>query len=118
MNFNRSNSLLSSNKFGYIKTVDNKLISFKEKPTSESAKKYLSNEDKKYLWNSGVLYFKRVKMLDEINNNYSQIVTEVKNILINSEHKDNIINLNKSLYSNIESISIDYGILKSTRMDM
>ena len=99
-------------RFGYIKIENNKFISFKEKPKLESAKKYVSGENKHYLWNSGVLYFKKNIMIEEINRNYSGIISDVKNILINSEHQDNIISLNKSLYSNIESVSIDYGILE------
>jgi mannose-1-phosphate guanylyltransferase/mannose-6-phosphate isomerase len=97
-------------RFGYIKTEDFKLISFKEKPKFESAKKYV--ESGNYLWNSGVLYFDKQTMIDEISKNYASIITESKNIIINSDHTDNIITLNKSLYSNIDSISIDYGILE------
>lgn len=98
-------------RFGYIKIQDNKFVSFREKPKLESVKKYVNGDNKNYLWNSGVLYFKKLIMIDEINKEYSDIISEVKNILINSDHKDNIISLNKSLFSNIESISIDYGIL-------
>ena len=99
-------------RFGYIKTKGNKFISFREKPNLESSQKYIADEEYDYLWNSGVLYFKRESMIEEINKNYNSIIPDVKNTLLNSEHNNNIISLNKNLFSNIESVSIDYGILE------
>ena len=99
-------------RFGYIKTKGTKFVSFKEKPNLESAQKYIADEEYEYLWNSGVLYFKRESMIDEINKNYNRIIPDVKNTLLNSEHNNNIITLNKNLFCNIESVSIDYGILE------
>jgi mannose-1-phosphate guanylyltransferase/mannose-6-phosphate isomerase len=99
-------------RFGYIETKDNKLVSFKEKPNVEVATDYIKNKNEKYLWNSGVLYFKKKTMIDEINKRYQDIISLIKTTIINSSSKDNILSLNKSLYSNIESVSIDYGILE------
>ena len=99
-------------RFGYIETKDNKLVSFKEKPNVEIATEYIKNKNEKYLWNSGVLYFKKKTMIDEINKRYQDIISLIKTTIINSSSKDNILSLNKSLYSNIESVSIDYGILE------
>ena len=100
-------------RFGYINVNGNKLVSFKEKPDSDLAKEYVNNKTNNYLWNSGILFFKSKIMLDEINKNYKNIINQSKLILQNSFFNNNIISLNKSLFSNVESISIDCAILEN-----
>ncbi len=104
------NPYYPATRFGYINVDGNKFVGFEEKPNLEKAKEYIANNN--YLWNSGVLYFKKETMINEIKNYYSKIILDLKNVLQNSEHNNRIITLNKSLFSNIESISIDHGILE------
>ena len=106
------NPYYPATRFGYLKSKNGKLISFKEKPTYDESKTYINSEDNSYYWNSGVLFFKKKIMIEEINKNYKDIVSNMKNIMINSECNDNILSLNNSLYQNIDSVSIDYGVLE------
>ncbi len=100
-------------RFGYINSKDNKLISFKEKPDIDSALEYINNKDSIYLWNTGVLYFKKKVMIDELTNKYNKILIDAKNIVNNSESINNIITLTLEDYEFIEEISIDNSILEN-----
>ena len=100
-------------RFGYINSKDNKLISFKEKPDIESALEYINNKDPIYLWNTGVLYFKKKVMIDDLTNKYNKLLLDVKNIVNNSESINNIITLNQEDYESIEEISIDNSVLEN-----
>ena len=98
-------------RFGYIHVENNNLISFEEKPDNDTAKNYVNKETKDYLWNSGVLYFKNKIMYDLIKEKLN-IIPQVKKVIDNSEFINNILTLNNSLFCNVDSISIDYGILE------
>lgn len=99
-------------RFGYLKSKDGKLISFKEKPTYDESMTYINSEDSSYYWNSGVLFFMKKTMIDEISKNYKDIILNIKTVMINSDSNDSIISLNKSLFENIDSVSIDFGVLE------
>lgn len=100
-------------RFGYIQIDNNKLVKFNEKPNNEDAIKYINSETKDYLWNSGVLFFKNKIMYSEIKRNCNHILEQIKLVINNSEHNDNIISLNKNLFSNVDSLSIDYSVLEN-----
>ena len=116
--------------YGYIK-IDNdprvklnglhKVECFAEKPTIEKAKTYLS--DGNYFWNSGIFVWKTSRILSEIEKHLPslyQTLKEIESILF-EPNKLNKPSIPQSairnpqlltLYSNLESISIDYGIME------
>lgn len=88
--------------YGYIKLGNGKDIykvdSFKEKPSLEVAKSYL--EEGGYVWNAGMLIF-TIKTMDEAFKKYLPKQYE-------------IISKDTSRFNEVESISIDYGIMEKT----
>jgi mannose-1-phosphate guanylyltransferase/mannose-6-phosphate isomerase len=113
--------------YGYIK-VENvpkielnglqKVECFVEKPDLETAKKYVS--DGNYFWNSGIFVWKTSKILSEIQTHLPslyKILKEIESILFepvqpNKPNKPNEPNKLNELYSRLEPISIDYGIME------
>lgn len=105
--------------YGYIETapilsseaetVELKLLQtqgFKEKPTSEAAQKMIATG--RYFWNAGIFIFKVEKMIEYFKA-YSPQIWETINQL-----KPNLSNL-VELYSQMESISIDYEIAEKVK---
>ncbi len=115
-----------------------KVERFVEKPDLETAKIYLTNGH--YFWNSGIFVWKTSKILSEIATHLPQlyrVLTEIdklsklselsqlsgekdktpssdllgleRNSLLNSLNQLDSLN---SLYSSLESISIDYGVME------
>lgn len=111
-----------------------KVERFVEKPDAPTAKKYLS--DGNYYWNSGIFVFKTSKILSEIQThlpNLHQTLKEIESFLFvpdqpNKLNKPNEPNEPNELkqpnkpnsryalcamrYAELESISIDYGIME------
>jgi mannose-1-phosphate guanylyltransferase/mannose-6-phosphate isomerase len=113
--------------YGYIK-IDNsskarmdglfKVERFVEKPNLETAKAYLS--DGMYFWNSGIFVWKTSKILSEIKKylpGLYQALKEIELLLfgppqlnkLNEPKKPNELN---KLYSSLNPISIDYGVME------
>ena len=119
-----------------------KVECFVEKPDLETAKKYLS--DGGYFWNSGIFVWKTSKILSEIKRHLPSLYKTLKDIatllslsdqpdqfndymmLIENETNETnqikfpnpqflIRNRFSELYANLESISIDYGIMERSR---
>jgi mannose-1-phosphate guanylyltransferase / mannose-6-phosphate isomerase len=123
--------------YGYIKVDHSSKIKLKgvlkvecfvEKPNLETAKKYLL--DGNYFWNSGIFVWKTSKILSEIKTHLPPLYKTLKEIdflLFKSDQLDRHNNpvtqlpndvvtskpnkLNE-LYSSLENISIDYGIME------
>ena len=106
--------------FGYIKyNYDDDLKcniveEFKEKPIYEKAREYIESE--KYYWNSGMFIWKITSILK----NYKEFLPEIY------KYKEQIANsirngkdVLQNIYKDVESISIDKGILeKSNKIKM
>jgi mannose-1-phosphate guanylyltransferase/mannose-6-phosphate isomerase len=119
--------------YGYIKIgnsskarVDGlfKVERFVEKPNLETAKAYLS--DGVYFWNSGIFVWKTSKILSEIEThlpNLYQALKEMELVLfepnepkqLNKPNKPNEPGKLNKLYSTLNSISIDYGVMERSR---
>ena len=121
--------------YGYIKVDCTSQIKLKgvlkvecfvEKPNVETARTYLS--DGNYFWNSGIFVWKTSKILSEIKTHLPSLYDSLKKIesLLFSPDKpadpithlpnDQLLN---DLYSRLEPVSIDYGIMeKSTNVLM
>jgi len=130
--------------YGYIKVDPSsrtklnglfKVGRFTEKPDLETAKNYLS--DGNYFWNSGIFVWKTSKILSEIKTHLPSLyktlkeiesllftastlqrndsITQLPNDLMTLRRYDSTTQRLKSLYSSLESISIDYGIMERSR---
>ncbi len=77
---------------------------FVEKPDLQTAESYLC--DSRYLWNSGMFVFKVGTLLEQ----FRKLLPDMYAALEQIDY-DNFSNL-ESIYSGLEKISIDYGILE------
>ena len=85
---------------------------FVEKPNVKIAKSYLRSGN--YYWNSGIFVWKTSKILFEIQAHLPSLYNVLKEIEQNmlSQSQLNSLNSLNRLYSQLESISIDYGIME------
>jgi mannose-1-phosphate guanylyltransferase len=102
--------------FGYLQksqVIENskliKISKFVEKP--ETSKTIYSEE---YLLNTGILLTCPKILIGEINLYEIDLLKYVKKSLDNAKVNQNVIELEKSNYSNCKSISIDYGLLEKS----
>ena len=88
-----------------------KVLEFKEKPDSETAKKYV--ESGEYAWNSGMFIWKASTILKKFEQFLPQIYTDLQKIgaAMGTDEEFNVI---ADVYSQIQSISIDYGIMEKS----
>ena len=84
------------------------VLSFKEKPDLETAKKFL--HEGTYLWNSGMFIAKASAMLDEIQK-YMPRVHEGLMKIKASKFDENVI---KEEFKKFPSLSIDYGVMEKS----
>ena len=121
--------------YGYIRVIQTpkmrsrglcKVKGFFEKPDVKTAKRYLSKGG--YFWNSGIFAFKSSKILSEIQTllpSLYQTLKEIEMILFGSSEPNQLNRSNEpknsitrlpdrlyELYTRLESISIDYGIME------
>ncbi|MFQ6078753.1 MAG: mannose-1-phosphate guanylyltransferase [Thermodesulfobacteriota bacterium] len=85
---------------------------FVEKPDGKSALLYLREGN--YLWNSGIFIFRVEVFLNEVRNylpTLYQGLAEIEGVLDEDRYQKTL----ESVYSNLESISIDYGIMERIR---
>lgn len=102
--------------YGYIKIENksksiNKVISFTEKPDYKKAVSYI--ESGNYLWNSGIFIWS----IDNILSLTKQFLPKTYNILREVPVNENGFDYKilKNIYKNVESISVDYGIMEKTK---
>ncbi|RTK92043.1 MAG: mannose-1-phosphate guanylyltransferase/mannose-6-phosphate isomerase [Rickettsiales bacterium] len=111
------NPTYAEENYGYIEYKQNKVLSFKEKPTKEIAKKYLKSGN--YLWNSGMLCFSVRTFLDEMKKYCPNIFQIVQGALDSSEYMGKInyreVHLNEIIWQEAQTISIDYALLEKTK---
>ena len=106
--------------YGYIKFDKNdagiakQVVEFKEKPDEETAKAYIASGE--YAWNSGMFIWKITSILK----NYKEFLPEIykyKEQIANSIRNEKDVLQN--IYKDVESISVDKGILeKSNKIKM
>ena len=104
--------------YGYIKTDPTagaglqgllKVDRFVEKPNLDTAKAYLS--DGNYYWNSGIFVWKAKKVLLEMEKHLPSLYQTLREMDREATPSDNC----RALYSRLESVSIDYGIMERSR---
>lgn len=109
--------------YGYIESNTSAAIGkgyairrFVEKPNLERAREYLSS--KNYLWNSGMFCGRVDVFLAEFENYASRLLKATNNCLNNSKvdalNNSKIVHLNRELFLQPESISIDYALFEKS----
>lgn len=97
--------------YGYIRAGQKegkvfKVERFEEKPTSTRAEKLF--KDKNYTWNSGIFLFSVKAIMEEAEKHLPALSMALRNI------DPETLNGLDEVYSGIESISIDHGIMEKT----
>lgn len=100
-----------SNIFNNLKSVYN-IKKFKEKPNLKVATKYI--KAKRFLWNTGWFIFDPNTMLDLFQKYLPKHYKALKAIEQNID-SDNYNKILEKEFKNLESISIDYGIIEKTK---
>ena len=100
--------------YGYIKFKKSgenvlKVLEFKEKPDEATAKKYV--ESGEYAWNSGMFIWKASTILKHFEKLLPNIYADLCKIgdVMNTAEEASAI---EKIYPQIESISVDYGIME------
>lgn len=96
---------------GTVATKALKVEEFKEKPDLETAKTYVASGN--YAWNSGMFIWKASTILKNFEKFLPEIYADLTKIgeAMNTEDEQFVIN---EVYPQIQSISIDYGIMEKS----
>ena len=103
--------------YGYIQIEENdngdlySVLNFAEKPNLETAKRFLESGD--FYWNSGMFIWRTSVILNEIKKYLPDLYEGLKKIesKIGTEEFDETL---VSVYGQLRSISIDYGIMEKS----
>jgi len=98
--------------YGYIEAEGENVISFKEKPDENTAKKYTASG--KYYWNSGMFAFKAKTFLEELKNYSEEIFTASEKAFEKRETENKTTKILKSFMEKIPSKSIDYAVMEKS----
>ncbi|WP_413290385.1 mannose-1-phosphate guanylyltransferase/mannose-6-phosphate isomerase [Bdellovibrio sp. HCB337] len=96
--------------YGYIQKdkASNKVLKFHEKPSLETAEKFLASGD--FFWNAGMFIFKAKVMLEK----FQKLQPDIYKIA--SQLKADLSNLDE-VYAQFPNISIDYAIMEKLSSD-
>jgi len=98
--------------FGYIEADGNDVLSFKEKPDSETAQSYLDKGN--YFWNSGMFCFKAGVFLEELKAYAPDMYDACKKALADKESEEYLhIDMDDMLA--IPEDSIDYAVMEKSK---
>jgi len=100
--------------FGYIKADKNDVVSFKEKPDYETAKRYI--EDGNYFWNSGMFMFKVGSYLEELKK-YNEKIYKASSLAFENKKifHNNVITILPEYMQDIPEDSIDYAVMEKSK---
>jgi mannose-1-phosphate guanylyltransferase len=98
--------------YGYIEAQGLDVKSFKEKPNTETAEKYIKAGN--YFWNSGMFCFKARIFLEELKA-YAPDIYEQSLITFKNARSENTIRLNLEDMKAIRSESIDYAVMEKSK---
>jgi mannose-1-phosphate guanylyltransferase len=99
--------------YGYIEAQGHDVLSFKEKPNSQTAQQYVDAGN--YYWNSGMFCFKAQTFLEELKKYAPDIYSES---LKTFEHarKDGATRLSLEDMKAIRSESVDYAVMEKSKL--
>lgn len=85
---------------------------FVEKPDHKTARAYLARGG--FYWNSGIFVWKVSVLLEEIRKHLPKLYAGLQEIrrALNTRHEEDVL---KKVYSRIDAISIDYGVMEKSR---
>lgn len=95
--------------YGYIEYEGKDVLSFREKPNTETAQEFL--ERGTFLWNSGMFCFKAGVLLEELKNYQPEVFDKCGEAWQISENQ--CLDMDASLQ--IPSISIDYAVMERSK---
>lgn len=95
--------------YGYIEYQGKDVLSFREKPNTETAQEFL--ERGTFLWNSGMFCFKAGVLLEELKIHQPELLDKCKSAWHTSVDRC----LNAEASQKIPSISIDYAVMERSR---
>lgn len=103
--------------YGYIKTGDEigsgfLVDKFVEKPSMETAKKYIDSKD--YLWNSGMFLFKASRYLEELKKFRPDIYNACKASVLSMKPDLDFLRVSNEKFFDCPSESIDYAVMEKT----
>ncbi len=103
--------------YGYIKIGSREgsgfvVDRFVEKPSSNVAREYI--ESGSYLWNSGMFLFKASRYLEELKKFRSDIYKSCEAAVDKLESDLDFLRVDKELFSECQSDSIDYAVMEKT----
>ncbi len=106
-----------SEDFGYIEAgreilTGLKIESFKEKPNQRKALSFIKK--KNFFWNSGIFVCKAKVLLNQIELLQPNYLNRIKNILAESDLKNDELVLDKNQFNKLPSDSFDYAIMEKT----
>lgn len=101
--------------YGYIKLEAGKasvraVDAFVEKPSLDKAETFLS--DGNYVWNAGIFLYSAQTMIEAFETYQPDLLADIKEALATRSQDLDFLRLDKSAFSKIKSISIDYAIME------
>ena len=97
---------------GQIEGGGFKVAEFKEKPSLEIAKQYLSSGD--YYWNGGIFVFRASVFLDQLKKFAPDAYTASKNAIQGAALDLDFIRIDEAAFEKSPSISVDYAVMENT----
>lgn len=98
--------------YGYIEARGNNVLSFKEKPDIELAKRYVEQGD--YFWNSGMFCFKAGVFLEELAKHSPELEKACREAFANIHKDEQAYLLAEDLMAKVPSDSIDYAVMEKS----
>ncbi len=109
--------------YGYIQRKDSALPneiyaieSFKEKPNLELAEKYVT--DTHYFWNSGIFLFRSSEYIQALQQHLPKVETLAETVCKQLVEDLDFLRIDEEIFSQIESISIDTGIMEKHQVSI
>ncbi|OUS25772.1 mannose-1-phosphate guanylyltransferase/mannose-6-phosphate isomerase [Gammaproteobacteria bacterium 45_16_T64] len=104
--------------YGYIRrggaVGDGFVVSeFVEKPSLETAKKYVNSQD--YYWNSGMFLFRASRFLDELGTHRPDIALACERALGKTSKDLDFIRVDKDEFMGCPDESVDYAVMEKTQ---
>lgn len=88
-----------------------KVVSFTEKPNLKTATKYLTS--KKYLWNSGIFFFKPIELFKKIDKFAPHLARIIKTLKV--INKSGYYTAMVADFSKCQSLAFDYAVVEKTK---
>lgn len=102
--------------FGYIHALDERVLSFVEKPDANTAEKYLQSNE--YFWNAGIFCFSVKTLIAEVEAHapilFQQVSSAMATMEVLSTDDVDQLMLSEKAFSEVSDISIDYALLEKS----